>query len=46
MKKTYKNPELEVVKIQSKLQLMAGSDIVAHDSEPDEYGSHGNDFDW
>ena len=36
---------MEIVKIHSKLQLMAGS-IEAHDSEPDEYGSHGNDFDW
>ena len=46
MKKTYINPEMEIVKIQSKLQLMAGSEVGAHEEEPDEYGSHFADGDF
>ena len=29
MKKTYKNPELEIVKIQHNVQLLAGSEMNA-----------------
>lgn len=46
-KKLYINPEIEVIKIQSTIHLMAGSEVGAHNEEPDEYGSHfleGDDF--
>ena len=45
MKKTYINPQIEVVKIQTQLML-ATSPGDAHNVEPEEYGSRGDDFDW
>ena len=38
MKKTYINPEMEIVKIATQ-QMLASSDVDAHDSEPEEYGA-------
>ena len=47
MKKIYKNPEMEIIKLKAQYQLLAGSDVQAHDSEPDEYGGRGdNGYDW
>lgn len=39
MKKTYINPEMEIVKLNAKYQLMAGSDLGGHDEVPEEYGA-------
>ena len=44
MKKTYINPEMEVVELNAKYQLMAGSDVNAHNEEPEEYGAR--EFEW
>ena len=46
MKKTYINPEIEIVKLKANYQLMAGSIGDAHESEPEEYGAHDDSFDW
>ena len=37
MKKTYINPEMEIVKIQT-TQMLAGSPGDAHEEVPEEYG--------
>ena len=39
MKKEYINPEMEIVKLNAKYQLMAGSDLGGHDEVPEEYGA-------
>ena len=40
MKKQYINPEMEIVKLNAKYQLMAGSEIKSIlDEEPGEYGA-------
>ena len=39
MKKEYINPEMEIVKLNAKYQLMAGSDLGGHDDVPEEYGA-------
>ena len=44
MKKTYINPEMEIVKLKAQYQLLAGSDVDAHEEEPEEYGAR--EFDW
>ena len=44
MKKTYINPELEVIKIATR-QILAASPGDAHDEEPEEYGSRPYGFD-
>ena len=49
MKKTYINPELEVVKLNAKYQLMAGSLSRSNEDAPitgDEYDSLSREFDW
>ena len=50
MKKTYKNPEMEIVKIQNNVQLLAGSDIEAKGDYGDgsgiTLGGRDDDFDW
>ena len=43
MKKTYINPEIEVIKIQA-LQMLAGSPGDAHEEAPDEYGAREEGF--
>jgi len=46
MKKKYINPELEVVKLNAKYQLMAGSIQSISDETPSEWGSREfDDFD-
>ena len=46
MKKTYINPQLEVIKIQT-TQMLAGSPGEAHEEVPEEYGGRGdNGYDW
>ena len=45
MKKTYINPQLEVIKIQT-TQMLAGSPGEAHEEVPEEYGARGNGYDW
>ena len=39
MKKTYINPELEIILLNTQYQLMAGSTVDAHEEEPDEFGA-------
>ncbi len=39
MKKTYINPEIEIVKLKAQYQLLAGSVGDAHEEEPGEYGA-------
>ena len=46
MKKTYINPEMEIVKLNAQYQLLAGSEVGAHEKEPEEYGSHFTEYDW
>ena len=50
MKKTYKNPEIAVVKIAYQLQIMAGSDlgIGSGDKNPatESDAREDEDFDW
>lgn len=43
MKKTYINPEMEIVKIETN-QMLAGSDVNTSNSEPTKWGSRG--YDW
>ena len=50
MKKTYKNPELEVIKIQT-MQMLAASDVeVPIDNTPVDIGTPGegrsDEFEW
>lgn len=46
MKKTYINPELEIIKISSKAQMLAGSAKGVSDETPSEWGSREfDDFD-
>ena len=44
MKKTYINPKLEIVKIASKTQMLAGSAKGVSDETPSEWGSREFDF--
>ena len=44
MKKKYMIPEMEVVEINIKQQLLAGSTKDAYDEEPEEYGAPAFDF--
>ena len=44
MKKKYMIPEMEVVEINIKHQLLAGSTKDSHDEEPEEYGAPAFDF--
>jgi len=46
MKKTYINPEMEIVKLNAQYQLMAGSEVSAHDEEPEEYGAREGEFEF
>lgn len=53
MKKTYKNPEIEVIKMKIQQQMLAGSvgDPIdgpgaGADGGAGEAEGHGNDFDW
>ena len=46
MKKTYINPVMNVVKIASQIQLLAGSKVGMNNETPDEYGSRGSSDDW
>ena len=43
MKKTYINPELEVIKIKTQKSILIGSD--PQDTPPDEYGAPEFEFD-
>ena len=45
MKKTYKNPEIEVIKMKMHQHLLDGSQD-AHEEIPDEYGGHDTDYEW
>ncbi len=45
MKKTYINPEMEIVILNAKYQLMAGSIQSISDETPSEWGSRDFDFD-
>ena len=46
MKKTYINPELEIILLNTQYQLMAGSTLSARDEEPEEFGAREEDFDF
>ena len=47
MKKTYINPEMEIIKLQSQQQMLAGSAKAISDETPGEWGAHEeDDFDW
>ena len=45
MKKTYINPEMEIVKIQT-MQMLAASQFDVNNEVPDEYGSRKGSFDF
>ena len=44
MEKTYITPELEIVELNTRYQLMAGSEIGAREEEPEEYGAPSFNF--
>ena len=48
MKKTYINPEIEIVKIASKMQMLAGSDPKLGDpyNGSETVLGHDDEFDW
>ena len=46
MKKTYKNPEIEVIKIANKSQMLAGSPGIGCEYEGGTPEGHSDDFDW
>ena len=46
MKKTYINPEMQIVELKAQYQLLAGSVGDAHEEEPEEYGVRGDGYDW
>lgn len=49
MKKTYKNPEIEVIKMKMNQQLLDGSKLVEVDPEEKSGGDavgHYDEFDW
>lgn len=46
MKKTYINPEMEVLVIATQQMLAASGDVGVKDGEPTEWGAHEDEFDW
>ena len=48
MKKTYMNPEMEIIKIASKAQMLAGSQEAPVSGSQDNTSAlgHDDDFDW
>lgn len=47
MKKTYKNPEMEIIKISSKMQMLAGSDPeLGGEYSGGDVLSNETEFDW
>jgi len=46
MKKTYKNPTLEVIKIASRTQMLAGSEIPGGGSTDQNLGREDEDYEW
>ena len=45
MKKTYINPKMEIVKIASQTQMLAGSKVSMGSGNASEWGARENDFD-
>ena len=44
MKKTYINPKMEIIKIASQMQMLAGSLKEVSEETPGEWGAHEDNF--